>query len=95
MIAEKMTLEGKTIILDGGSFYACQFKGCTLIFNGVLPVVMERCSFDGDCKWQFSGPAQNTIVFMQALYAGGAKDLIENTFRNIRGESVEQGPTLH
>ena len=94
MITEKMTFEGKTIVLDGGSFYACYFKSCTLNFNGVLPVAMHECSFD-DCKWQFSGPAQNTIVFMQALYAGGAKDLIENTFQNIRGETVEQGPTLH
>ena len=94
MITEKMTFEGKTISLDGGSFYECHFKGCTLIFNGVLPVTMDACSFD-DCKWQFSGPAQNTIGFMQALYAGGAKDLIENTFLNIRGKKVGPGPMLH
>lgn len=94
MIAEKTTFEGKTIVLDGGSFYVCQFKGCTLIFNGVLPVTMDGCSFD-NCKWQFSGPAQNTIGFMQALYTGGAKDLIENTFQNIRGKKAGSGPMLH
>ncbi len=94
MITEKMTFESKTIVLDGSSFYTCQFKGCTLIFNGVLPVTMDGCSFD-NCIWQFSGPAQNTIQFMQALYAVGGKDLIENTFRNIRGENIEHGPTLH
>ena len=94
MITEKMTFEGKTIVLDGGSFYTCQFKGCTLIFNGILPVTMDTCSFD-NCNWQFSGPAQNTITFMQAFYASGGKDLIENTFRAIRGEDIEHGPTLH
>ena len=94
MIAEEMAFEGKTIVLDGGSFYACQFKNSTLIFNGVLPVAMDGCSFD-NCKWQFSGPAQHTIGFMQALYAGGAKDLIENTFRIIRGDNIEDGPALH
>ncbi len=94
MIAENMTFEDKIIVLDGGSFYTCKFKGCTLKFSAVLPVIIDGCSFE-NCKWQFSGPAQNTIAFMQALYAGGAKDLIENTFRNIRSENVEQGPTLH
>ncbi len=94
MIAEEMTFEGKTVVLDGGSYYACQFKNCTLIFNGVLPVTMDKCSFD-NCNWQFSGPAQNTIGFMRGLYTGGAKDLIENIFRNIRGENIENEPALH
>ena len=94
MIAKKKTFEGKTIVLDGGSFYACHFKGCTLIFNGVGAVTLDECSFD-NCKWQFSGPARNTIKFMQAFYPGGGKDLIENLFRNIRGENTEHGPTLH
>ncbi len=94
MITEKMAFEDKTIVLDGGSFYECHFKGCTLIFNGVLPVTMDACSFD-DCKWQFSGPVNNTIVFMQALYASGAKELLENVFQVIRGEKIEHGPTLH
>ena len=94
MIAEKMAFEGKKIVLDGGSFYACQFKSCTLIYNGMMPVTMDGCSFD-NCEWQFAGPALNTFNFMQALYVSGAKDLIENIFRNVRGENVEQGPILH
>ena len=94
MITEKMAFEGKTIVLDGSSFYECQFKGCTLIFNGVLPVTIDACSCDG-CKWQFSGPAQNTIAFMQALYASGIKELLEDIIRVIRGENVEHGPVLH
>ncbi len=94
MIAEEMVFEGKTIVLDGGSFYACQFNRCKLIYNGMMPVTMDKCSFD-NCEWQFAGPALNTIGFMQALYTGGAKDLIENIFRTIRGENVEQGLSLH
>ena len=94
MIAEKMTFEGKTIVLDGGSFYECQFKGCTLKFSGLLPVTLDGCVFENN-KWEFLGPALNTVGFMKALYASGAKDLIENTFRNIRGKKIEHGATLH
>ena len=94
MIAENMTFTGKTIALDGSSFYACDFTDCTLIYNGLLPVTMDGCSFD-DCNWQFSGAASNTVGFMKALYAGGAKDLIEATFQNIRGKTPGRGPLLH
>lgn len=93
MIAEKMAFEGKKIVIDGGSFYTCQFKSCTLIYNGMMPVTMDGCSFD-DCNWEFGGSALNTLVFMKALYKSGAKDMIENAFRNIRGEKVERGPAL-
>ena len=93
MIAENTTFKGRKINIDGGSFYSCKFDGCTLVFSGLMPTTLEGCSFN-NCFWQFSGPASNTLEFMTALYAGGAKDLIENTIRNIRGQKAGSGPTL-
>ncbi len=93
MIADNTTFKGKSVILDGGSFYNCEFDGCILVFNGLLPVTLEGCSFN-NCSWEFSGPARNTVNFMKALYESGATDLIENTFQDIRGEPTGRGPTL-
>ena len=93
MIAEKLTFKGRRITIDGGSFYSCRFEGCTLVFSGLMPATLEGCNFNS-CSWQFSGPASNTIAFMAALYAGGAKDVIENTLQNIRGQRAGPGPTL-
>ena len=93
MIADKMKFKGKKIVLDGGSFYHCKFDGCILVFSGLLPVTLDNNSFN-NCSWEFSGPASDTIAFMTALYASGAKDLIENTLQNIRGQKAGPGPTL-
>ena len=93
MIADNITFKGKKIVLDGGSFYNCEFDRCILVFNGLLPVTLEGCSFN-DCSWEFRGPAANTLGFMKALYQGGATDLIENTLQGIRGKPTGQGPTL-
>ncbi len=93
MIAENSVFKGRKITIDGGSFYSCQFDGCTLVFSGLMPATLDGCNFN-NCSWEFSGPASNTIVFMQAFYAGGGKDLIENIFQTIRGQKVGPGPTL-
>ena len=94
MIAEDRTFKGRKISIDGGSFHSCTFEKCTLVFSGYLPVTLDGCNFD-DCKWEFTGPAMNTIGFMKALYAVGATQLIENTFGQIRGKEAGSGPTLH
>ncbi len=93
MIAENTTFKGRKINIDGGSFYSCQFDGCTLVFSGLMPATLDDCDFN-NCSWEFNGPASNTIVFMKAFYAGGGKELIENIFQNIRGQSTGPGPTL-
>ena len=94
MIAQEQTFENLTIQLDGSTFTNCTFRACKLIYNGLFAVTLDRCKFD-NVKWRFAGPAGDTVLFMQLLYKAGAVELIENTFRNIRGEVVEQGPTLH
>jgi hypothetical protein len=83
MIARKQTFKDVTIFLDGSNFVECAFERCTLVYSGLMLVGLEANSFK-QCKWEFSGSAQNTIVFMSVLYRGGAQELIEATFDNIR-----------
>jgi hypothetical protein len=70
MYASKETFKDIQISLDGGSFYACHFERCKLVYTGILPVVMDGCSIV-DCRWQFDGPALNTLGFLQGLHTMG------------------------
>ncbi len=94
MIAQNKTFKGRQVSLDGSAFDGCTFDKCHLVFSGYIPVSLENCNFN-DCTWEFTGPATNTIVFMKALHAAGATDLIENTCREICGQALGTGPTLH
>ncbi len=84
MIAKGQTFTNTKIALDGANFDSCKFDRCVLVYSGLLPVTLQSNSFV-DCRWEFSGPAANTVGFMQALYNGGAKELIERTLDAIRG----------
>lgn len=80
---ENNTYREETIVLDGSVYRNCKFHNCQLIFRGGdLPILI------GDefhqCNWTFDGAASRTIEFMKALYMGGADDLIEETFQQIR-----------
>jgi hypothetical protein len=86
VIARKQKFKDVTIFLDGSSFIECTFERCTFVYSGLMLVALEDNSFK-ECKWQFSGSAQNTLAFMGALYGGGLHDLIEATFDNIRGKA--------
>lgn len=61
------------------------------MYGGTGPVSLVGCTFR-DVSWAFVGPAQNTLHFMAALYQGGAKDLIENTFNLIRQGKIAKQP---
>jgi len=87
MKAERQTFSNATIIIDGNEYLECKFERCKIVYCGVAVVALNGCSFS-DCEWSFDGPAARTVQFMSALYAsgGGAKELIEQTLRNIRGK---------
>lgn len=77
---------GVPLKIDGNEFNNCTFTGCTLDFSGTAPVSFVGCTFH-EVNWVFSGPAQNTLAFLQGLYHGmgeGGKALVEATFDNIR-----------
>jgi hypothetical protein len=93
MIVRDQTFEDAKISLDGGSFYSCTLRRCTLVYSGLLPVIFEGGIMDA-CKWEFNGPAMNTIQFLSAMYKGGSAELVESTFRAIRGQAAPVTPTV-
>ena len=95
MIAENQTFKGVRVQLDGGTFEHVIFEKCTLVYSGLMGASMSNCKFN-DCQWELNGPAQETVMFLTALYAGGATELVENTLAAIRGERKSgSGPTLN
>jgi hypothetical protein len=92
MIANGQTFKKTVIFLDGSSFINCTFDDCELIYSGLMPVSLNGNTMK-DCRWQFTGPAQNSMGFLTMLYASGARDLIEATFTAIRNGSIINPPT--
>jgi hypothetical protein len=86
MIAHDETFTDAVVYLDGNSFYRCRFERCTIVINGLIGCTLVD-PFFADCNWTVSGPAQNTLTLLSALYRAGAKDLVEQTFDQIRGNS--------
>jgi hypothetical protein len=93
MIAVRQKFEGQTISLDGGTFQECEFENCILLYSATLPVILEGSSFK-ECRWQFVGPAGNTVSFITFLYQQGEKDLVEAILENVRKEGP-RGYTDH
>jgi hypothetical protein len=87
MIATDQVFMDTRVFLDGGSFTRCRFERCEIIISGYIGCNLVDPRFV-DCRWTVSGPAQTTLQLLGALYAAGAKDLIEGTFDQIRGKKA-------
>jgi len=83
VIAVGQKFDQQMISVDGGTFRDCEFSGCVLFFSGLLPVDLRGSTFN-ECRWEFVGPAANTIGFLHALHHRGEAKLIEAVFDNIR-----------
>ena len=93
MLMKNKKIRNTSICLDGGTFEDCEFYNCELTYCGYLPVNMSNCKFR-NIQWSFTGPANNTIQFLKAMYPADT-NLIENTFELIRGNPPKSGPVLH
>ena len=79
-----------TIRLDGNSFENCAFDKCRLVFGGTGDVGISGCTFK-ECEWTFIDSAATTLRFLSGLYSGfgpDGKQLVEDTFKNIRSGNV-------
>jgi hypothetical protein len=78
---------GQDITLDNNTFTGCTFRNCRVVFRATGPIALSANSFKENVKWVFDGPAATTIVFLTELYKSGGeggRQLVENTFENIR-----------
>lgn len=80
----------KTVVLDYTSYRDCTFRDCIIVFHGHGPIGLVDCEFD-NCDWMFNDAAANTLHFMTTMYqhGGGADQIIEQTFDNIRKGRVQ------
>ncbi len=84
------TYVGVKISLDNQIYKNCSFTNCVIEYSGNGTISLTGCRFD-NCQWLFSGPAQNTINFMQMMYhnmGDFGRKMIEATFDNIRNNST-------
>ncbi|HYE95207.1 MAG TPA: hypothetical protein VD962_03290 [Rubricoccaceae bacterium] len=81
----RYTFEQQDVVLDFHHFEGCTFRRCRVHYFGYGPVMLVDCAFEA-CSWGFDGPAAAAVRFMTDLYqmGGGARELIEQTFENIR-----------
>lgn len=92
------TIENQDVTLDGNSFMRCTFRNCRMIFRASASSHMESCQFLDGVTFHMEGAADLTMQFLTACYHGmgdGGRDLVENTFRNIRAGRPPAPPTRH
>ena len=80
------------LVLDDCVFEHCNFRRCTLIYNGERPVLTIDCSFDlSQLRFEFGQGAHRTLTFLSELYGLGAGRLIEETFQRVRAGEYRGG----
>lgn len=84
-IAYDQVFADTKVFLDGVSFHCCRFNRCESISSGLLGCNLVDPRFV-DCRWTATGPAQNAMQLLTALYTAGAVDLIEATLSEIHGK---------
>ena len=94
MIAQGQEFKDQMISIDGSTFRDCQFIDCLLFFSGLLPVDLRGSTFT-HCRWEFTGPAANTLGFLGALYRRGETELVEAVLANVRGADAEHAHDNH
>lgn len=58
-------LEGRQVI-DGKTYYDCEFKNAQLVFKGDQPPGFSNCKFTSS-RFEFEGKAANTVHFLRAM----------------------------
>jgi hypothetical protein len=77
------TFKNETIDIDYNEFFNCKFENCVLVYHGGKPPLMTKCDLSAS-SFSFAEGAAATVQFMTAMYHGGFKVVIEQTFENIK-----------
>jgi hypothetical protein len=74
---------GISLDADQDSFQRCHITDCELFFNGSKPPEVSQCRILRP-RLKLSGPAENTIRFLAAIYHSGGADEVEEILEKIR-----------
>jgi hypothetical protein len=85
---EGRSFRGERLPLEGHEYINGNFEDCVMVFSGSDgPMTMTGNRFGRGITWTFEGPAQRTLVFLNALYHGmgdGGREQVEEIFAAIR-----------
>jgi hypothetical protein len=62
---DSKVFENQHLVLDEGVFINCTFRNCSLEYSGG-DVHVQNCQGEG-CQLVWRGPAQRTVILLQAL----------------------------
>jgi hypothetical protein len=62
---DSKVFENQHLVLDDGVFINCTFRNCSLEYSGG-DVHVQNCQGEG-CQLVWRGPAQRTVILLQAL----------------------------
>lgn len=90
MYTENISIEGKTLYLDGATMHNCKISNCKLVFSGYQNYSLSECHFE-ECSWVFNGPASATLQFLRSMHRAGANEMVENVVKAIIGNDAIPG----
>lgn len=79
------TFRQQRVVVDGNAYFNCVFEDCRIVFCGTAGAVFHRPKMR-NCGFELEGAADRTMQYFTMLYAGGAKDLVEEVFAAVRGQ---------
>ncbi len=92
MDCRNQVFRNERVELHGNFYHDCTFENCELVYDG------DRSPTFGDNRYidsvfVFTGAATRTLYFLANIYhAGeGGRQVIENTFAEIRGHELHGG----
>jgi hypothetical protein len=74
----------ETLLLDGGGYSGCEFRGCRMVYRGGEPPHFDDCRFDG-CDWRFEDAAARTLAHMKVVWGAGGKATVQTHIKTITG----------
>lgn len=74
----------ESVLLDGETFDACEFRDCRMIYAGGEPPTFSGCRFDG-CDWRFDEAAGRTLAYLKVVWAAGQKATVQGLIKDITG----------
>jgi hypothetical protein len=77
-----VTYSHETVVLDGETFAACEFRDCRLVYAGGEPPVFRDCRFH-DCEWKQDEAAARTLAYLKVLWNAGGKSAVQALIKDI------------
>jgi hypothetical protein len=75
--------KNQDVQLDSNEYINCKFEDCKMIYGAKGLVTLKGCDFI-NVRWVFTDAASDTLQFLTHLYHGGGRQIVEQTFENIR-----------